>query len=621
MAEALDVNKEEINENVSSKKPKYQWGRYAEVIIKDFQNGRESTIPNDLEIEFDFFKSVDDSTQNSTGTIKIKGLIEERCQSFTESGGEVILNCGYKDNVVQLFRAYIVRLTWEYSDNVTLTTIECSMNLQEYFMSISPKYNNTEGVTSSSITINALLRNFSRACGFVDSRYFPMVDMNPQEKQECDDLFNRVFFRYQFAGTAEEALNSLCATFSLTRETKITDTGTLLLLGVGKQTLERVRKGGFSKLSKEEALKTAQEYDSFSWYYEAFYTNELTTATILSKETGLISSKVEYKIAKAYRDQTLLMTDQETFKSQQKTEKFITNEKKRKSKYDKKADERKSKGLKELKPFKYKTVKNEIQVNRKYIKVLALLNPVVKPQSPVVIVKRGYTDTGVITEDALLGRARSVTYKGNNKKGDWFMELYVETSPENDSELTPDQQQQLQSAQEDGQSYSKNPNQSNSDSQSNAPYSPTSDSQSNAPYSPTSGKMTKSEIQALGMKTPISAGAITAPVKSDTVGAMQVLDAHGLDGQVSQFTSITGGNHSKNGKFRHDNGYKFDLDLKCNDLECYKRTRNLAYDVLTKAGYKVVIWSEDPQWGWDKPNHVRPYGTGSHLDVQVLGRL
>ena len=609
MAEALDVNKEEINENVNSKKPKYQWGRYAEVIIKDFQNGRESTIPNDLEIEFDFFKSVDDSTQNSTGTIKIKGLTEERCQSFTESGGEVILNCGYQDNVVQLFRAYIVRLTWEYSDNVTLTTIECSMNLQEYYVSISPKYNTTEGVSSSSITLNALLRNYSRACGFSDVQYFSRVDMNPQEKQECEDLFNRVFFAYQFVGTAEEALNALCSTFFLTRETRITDTGTVLLLEVGKQTLECVRKGGFSKLSKEESLKTAQEYANFSWYYEAFYTNELTTATILSKETGLISSKVEYKIAKAYRDQTLLVTDQETFKSQQKTEKFITNEKKRKSNYDKKTDERKSKGLKELKPFKYKTVKNEIQVNRKYIKVLALLNPIVKPQSPVVIVKRGYTDTGVITEDALLGRARSVTYKGNNKTGDWFMELYVETSPENDSELTPDQQQQLQSAQEDGQSYSKNPNQSNSDSQ------------PNAPYSPTSGTMTKSEIKALGMKTPISAGAITAPVKSDTVGAMQVLDAHGLDGQVSQFTSITGGNHSQSGKFRHDNGHKFDLDLKCNDLECYKRTRNLAYDVLTKAGYKVVIWSEAPQWELDKPNHVRPYGTGSHLDVQVLGRL
>ena len=612
MAEALDVNKEEINENVNSKKPKYQWGRYAEVIIKDFQNGRESTIPNDLEIEFDFFKSVDDSTQNSTGTIKIKGLTEERCQSFTESGGEVILNCGYKNNVVQLFRAYIVRLTWEYSDNATLTTIECSMNLQEYYISTTPKNTNADGVSSSSITLNALLRNYSRACGFADVLYFSSFDMNQQEKQECEDLFNRVSFAYEFVGTADDALNALCATFVLIRETRITDTGTVLMLTASKQSLERVRNDGFSKISKDESLKSAQEYANIRWHYEASYTNELTTATILSKETGLISSKVEYKIAKAYRDQTLLVTDQETFKSQQKTEKFITNEKKRKSKYDKKTDERKSKGLKELKPFKYKTVKNEIQVNRKYIKVLALLNPVVKPQSPIIIVKRGYTDTGVITEDALLGRARSVTYKGNNKTGDWFMELYVETSPENDSELTPDQQQQLQSAQEDGQSYSKNPNQASSQH---------SDSQSNAPYSPTSGTMTKSEIQALGMKTPISAGAITAPVKSDTVGAMQVLDAHGLDGQVSQFTSITGGNHSQNGKFRHDNGHKFDLDLKCNDLECYKRTRNLAYDVLTKAGYKVVIWSEAPQWGWDKPNHVRPYGTGSHLDVQVLGRL
>ena len=90
--------------------------------------------------------------------------------------------------------------------------------------------------------------------------------------------------------------------------------------------------------------------------------------------------------------------------------------------------------------------------------MVALLNPNVKPQSPVAIVQRSYNDEGAIVEQSIVGRARSVTYKGNNKSGDWVMELYVETSPENDTDLTPEQIQQLKNAQSDGQTYSKNPN-------------------------------------------------------------------------------------------------------------------------------------------------------------------
>ena len=48
---------------------------------------------------------------------------------------------------------------------------------------------------------------------------------------------------------------------------------------------------------------------SFRTYYEAVSNDALSNVTILSKETGLLSARVEYKIAKAYRDQQLLSTD------------------------------------------------------------------------------------------------------------------------------------------------------------------------------------------------------------------------------------------------------------------------------------------------------------------------
>ena len=52
----------------------WQFGRYAEVIIKDFNKNVRTVVGNDFEIEFEFFKSVDDSKQNSTGAIRILTL-------------------------------------------------------------------------------------------------------------------------------------------------------------------------------------------------------------------------------------------------------------------------------------------------------------------------------------------------------------------------------------------------------------------------------------------------------------------------------------------------------------------------------------------------------------------
>lgn len=589
--------------NEQSQKPKYQWLRFAEVIIKDFTNQTETKIPNDLEIEFEFFKSVDDSTQNSTGTIKIKGLSEERCQSFSESGGEVILNCGYQGQISTLFRAYIMHMNSEISDNTTITTIECSMNLQEFYYSSSPSLV-SNGVSSKDISLNILLRNYAYSCGFADIKYYASNDLTEQEKKECEDIFNSLSFAYEFVGTASEALDGLCQTFELKRETKITDSGSVLQLTASKKTLDFVRDNNFKRLSPEQVKKNATELMSFRTYYEAISDKALNTAVILSKETGLLSSKIEYKIAKAYRDQQILSTDQETFKSQQQTEKFISSEKKRKAKYDKKVAERKEKGLKELKPFKYKTVKNEIQVNRKYLKVVALLNPKVKPQSPVVVVKRGYTDTGVITEEAIVGRARSVTYKGNNKSGDWSMELYVETSPENDSDLTPEQIQQLKDAQSEGQTYSKNPNQGGSS------------------YSPTlSGyKISGSQVRDM-LKHPVSNGAFSStPVNKETAEFAKILDADGLGGDINAFTSFTGGKSHAGGYQSHYNGFKFDLDLKSGDsVQAYARAIQRVEALAEQHGYDVIVYAEKRGWSPSTGYHFRG-GGGSHLDILVRGR-
>ena len=60
-----------------------------------------------------------------------------------------------------------------------------------------------------------------------------------------------------------------------------------------------------------------------------------------------------------------------------------------------------------------------IEINRRYNKIVALLNPAVKPQS-LVFTKNKYTD------DLITHRVRHATYTGNNKKGDWLMTLFCE---------------------------------------------------------------------------------------------------------------------------------------------------------------------------------------------------
>lgn len=606
MAEDTEV----LNTSKENKTTKYQWLRYAEVIIKDFndtsigENGKAITIPNDLEIEFDFFKSVDDSTQNSTGTIKIKGLSEERCSRLSESGGEVTLKCGYMDNVVALFRAYIMRLTSEIIDNTTVTTIECSMNLQEFYYSASQSLASA-GVSSKDITLNSLLRNYAYACGFSNIAYYASKDMSPQEKSKCEEIFNSVSFAYEFVGTAEEALDGICKTFGLIRESKIEDSGSILQLTATKETLKFVSENNFKRISKEQVAKNANELMSFRTYYEAVSNDALSNVTILSKETGLLSARVEYKIAKAYRDQQLLSTDEETFKSQKQTEKFISNEKKRKDKYNKKAIERKEKGLKDLKPFKAKTIKNEIQVNRKFIKVVALLNPNVKPQSPVAIVQRSYNDEGVIVEQSIVGRARSVTYKGNNKSGDWVMELYVETSPENDTDLTPEQIQQLKNAQDDGQTYSKNPN---------------SGSREFGKTTLSGYTVSGSQVKAM-LKHPVSGGAFSsAPVNRETAEFAKILDDDGLGGDINAFTSFTGGKSHKGGYQSHYNGFKFDVDLKSGDsVQAYARAIQRVEALAEQHGYDVVVYAEKNGWSPATGYHFRS-GGGSHLDILVRGK-
>ena len=407
----------------------WQFGRYAEVIIKDFNKNVRTVVGNDFEIEFEFFKSVDDSKQNSTGAIRIKGLSEERCEQFSESGGEVTLRCGYQDNIETLFVAYIMRMYKEIRDNTTVMTIECSMNVQEFFYSSGFEATPNDKGVEYRAPLNIMLKNYAENLGYVRVDFYTDGTFTKEEQAQAYEIYNKGVVSFQFEGTANEQLNGICKAIHTSRTNLPTDDGLVLQLVAKQGFLDWL--GRIELISDDESKKYYKDYVDFRGQYQATQSDGFGTLTTLSTTTGLLSTQVEYKIAKAYRDQELMSDSEETLQSKEKTAKFYENEKKRKVEGKKE--------LKATKGFKAKTIRNEIQVRRRYLKLTALLNPKVRPQSPLMVIHKVYNEYGEVEFKSDAGRARDITYKGNNKTGDWVMEVYLETNAENDIELSPDE--------------------------------------------------------------------------------------------------------------------------------------------------------------------------------------
>ena len=574
----------------------WQFGRYAEVIIKDFNKNVRTVVGNDFEIEFEFFKSVDDSKQNSTGAIRIKGLSEERCESFSESGGEVTLRCGYQDNIETLFVAYIMRMYKEIRDNTTVMTIECSMNVQEFFYSsgIDVVDNSKSSGLQYRSPLNVMIKNYAENLGYVRVDFYTDKTFGTEEQKTVYDIYNKGVVSFQFEGTANEQLNRICEAVNVSRTNLPTDDGLVLQL-VAKQGFLDVL-GEAEMISDEESKKYYKDYVDFRGQYQATQSDGFGTLTTLSTTTGLLSTQVEYKIAKAYRDQELMSDSEETLQSKEKTAKFYEKEKKRKSKYNE------SVAKHDAKNADRKTVRNEIQVRRRYLKLTALLNPKVRPQSPLMVIHKVYNEQGQVEFESDAGRARDVTYKGNNKTGDWTMEVYLETNAENDIELSPDEIKALARNDElANQTYSKPP--------------------SNGNHSPLSGEKVRGyQVKAM-LKHTVSDGAFSsAPVNRETAEFAKILDDDGLGGDINAFTSFTGSKSHKGGYESHYSGFKFDVDLKSGDsVQAYARAIQRVEALAEQHGYDVVVFAEKRGWSPATGYHFRG-GDGSHLDILVRGK-
>ena len=88
-----------------------KFGRYCSVEVRNFVTGQKHTIGNEFNITFEFFKTIDEIDNASTGTIRISGITKETLDILKSDGGEVSLSVGYVNTEIDiLFIAAITRM-------------------------------------------------------------------------------------------------------------------------------------------------------------------------------------------------------------------------------------------------------------------------------------------------------------------------------------------------------------------------------------------------------------------------------------------------------------------------------------------------------------------------------
>lgn len=424
-----------------------QFGRYVEVEIRDFDNKVKTIIGNEFEIEFDYFKTLDQTQEDDSGSIRIFGLTPERTKSLQVEGGEVRLRCGYiAGEVHTLFVASIARLYANTTENTTVTTIECSANLMNYYYT---------GGTSTGVGVGGTMDVYSFLKSEVEEGEtmggkgntfgFSLANVPENRKTAVKEFLTTSAVKITAVGSRLEVFSLVCDALGLAVNTTETGDGT-------RQVLFSIKDAALVSMFRDidegyEKVRFAPEtLADDSLFFGTLKTEEDESEVIvLSNLSGLIEAKIEYKIATAYADQVEYSgTDVETLKSKQKR----ADAKNKAAIKNKKEAEKVIKAAKKGNEYKAKfaTESTVVQVTRQYNRVKALLNPLIRPQSMVLV----FESADILEEDKTVGggtreaslpigsdpvdgsygkyRVRNATYKGNNKRDDWIMDLYCEST-------------------------------------------------------------------------------------------------------------------------------------------------------------------------------------------------
>ena len=80
---------------------KNQFLRFSEATIKNFKREDKIVIGNEFEMEFNYFKTLDQTKEDDSGSVTIYGLTDETIALLEEEGGEIWFKCGYELGVIE----------------------------------------------------------------------------------------------------------------------------------------------------------------------------------------------------------------------------------------------------------------------------------------------------------------------------------------------------------------------------------------------------------------------------------------------------------------------------------------------------------------------------------------
>lgn len=287
-----------------------QYLRHCSVTIKNFKKEVKTVIGNDFEIEFEYFKTVDQTQEDDSGKVTIYGLSDETIALLEEEGGEIWLDCGYVyAEIDTLFIAHISRVYTEVSNNITATTIECSANLLTHFFS---GYAVSDSLTP--LPLYDLLENLATAIGF-PQMIFVLDNVPKEHAQDVLKFVSTVKTTSYNIGNVNTVLDGVTDYYGLSFGRILADgkdSAAFSFTDIGIKRVLKAIQSGYPAIDITDPETLAGKNILYSTLTDDESNKQ---GFVLTKETGLISQQAEYQLVTAFLDQELGRNERETAES------------------------------------------------------------------------------------------------------------------------------------------------------------------------------------------------------------------------------------------------------------------------------------------------------------------
>ena len=297
-------------ENSNNPRVQKQYLRHCSVTIKNFNKEVKTVIGNDFEIEFEYFKTVDQTQEDDSGKVTIYGLSDETIALLEEEGGEIWLDCGYVyAQIDTLFIAHISRVYTEVSNNITATTIECSANLLTHFFS---GYAVSDELTP--LPLYNLLENLATSIGF-PQMIFVLDNVPKEHAQDVLKFVSTAKTTSYNIGNINTVMDSVTDYYGLSFGRMLAygkDSATFSFTDIGLKRVLKAIQTGYPSINTSGPETVA----GMNIFFGSLSEDEaMREGFIFTKDTGLISQQAEYQLVTAFLDQQLGRNERETAES------------------------------------------------------------------------------------------------------------------------------------------------------------------------------------------------------------------------------------------------------------------------------------------------------------------